>query len=173
MSVVKAYVASSGRAQTAVSSAPTTPMATVRPKLRQGWWNNHTIRPATTANTPTMRWLVTVSASSSAGSQRRRRVWSESAKVPRKNNANASASEKENSPAIVLAIVPPMMCWLNAIDLPASVRPGSPVQNMNAVAATAIAAGAGRGARNPRPSTYAAMGRSSDPSAVPILNATL
>ena len=74
----------------------------------------------------------------------------------------------ENSPASVLASVPPMMWWSNFI-----VASPPSLKNRKHVTATANSAGAGRGARMPRPNTYAAIGSRIGPSAVTSLNATL
>ena len=58
---------------------------------------------------------MTAAANRPAGNHNARRVRSAHAKVPRKSKAKASASVKLYSPAMLLARLPPMMCWLNEI----------------------------------------------------------
>ncbi len=64
------------------------------------------------------------SAKSSAGNHIRRPLRSDAASVPKNASANASAIVYENSPASVLASVPPAMCWLNAMPWASELVPG-------------------------------------------------
>ncbi len=66
-----------------------------------------------------------------------------------------------------------MMCWFPAIWVAAAPVPGSPLKKRKIVVPTAKNAGAGLGARRPRPNAYAAAGSAIAPSAVTSLNAML
>ncbi len=141
---------------------------------RIGRWKTHTISAPTTTKIPTTMWHNTAHASSTAGSQRRRRVRSEYARAPRNPIPNVSASENEYSPASALTIGPPMIRWLNWIV--ASWVPGAPatpLKNRKSVVVSANSSGPGRRTLSPRPRPYAAAGIRTRPSAVTTLNATL
>ncbi len=127
---------------------PTATIAATRPVAVRGREHNQITPAAETANTATTRWLVSVAARNTAGSQSPRRRSSANASVPRKNSANAIAIVNEYSPASVLVSVPPMMWWSNVI-----VASPPSLKNRKAVAPTAKSAGAGRGARMPRANT--------------------
>ena len=148
MSVVLPRFTTSGRSQKAVSRTPTAPTAATRVKLRTGCRISQSTIPASTAKIATTRWLVIVSASSNAGNHMGPRRSSARASVPRKKSASANASMNENSPARVLASVPPMMWKSNVM-----VASPPSLKNMNAVAATANSGAAGRGTRMPRANT--------------------
>ena len=91
---------------------------------------------------------MTVSARKTAGIHIAPRRSSARASVPRKNSDIANAIMNENSPAKVLASVPPMMWRSNVmVESPPSLK------NMKAVAATANNGAAGRGTRMPRANT--------------------
>src|SRR5262249_17628463 len=145
MFVVYESVAISGTDHSALSRKPTAPIETARLALFNGCWKSHTAKAPKTAKIATTKWLMRHAVSSTAGSHNRFRVRSAVAKVPKKSSANAIAIVNEYSPASVLASVPPMMRWLNAIVVAADDDPGSPVKNNNAVDAIANAAGVGFG----------------------------
>jgi hypothetical protein len=89
-----------------------------------------------------------VSASSTAGSHNEPRRSSARARVPRKSSESDRAIMNENSPASVLARLPPMMWMSNVIvESPASMK------NMKTVAPSAISGAAGRGTLIPRANT--------------------
>jgi hypothetical protein len=148
-------------------------MAATIGNVRLGRRASHTMSAPTTANMPTTRWLITTAANRTAGKHIRRRCSSEYARAPRKKSASARAKVNENSPAKLLARLPPMMCWFPAIRVASASAPGAPLKKRRTVAPTANRAGAGRGARRPRPNTYAPAGSAIGPNAVTSLNAML
>ena len=128
---------------------------------------------ATATKMPTMTWLSTVAASSSAAQTGRRPPRNVSANTPRKHRAKHKAMVKENSPARVLASVPPMIRWLKAAFANGAVVRGSPRKNRNASVAIPMNNGAGNRSRSPRPKTNADAGSATAPTAVMSLNAML
>ena len=168
MSVVLPRFTANGTSQNAVRSTPTTPIAASRVALRSGRKTSQMTIAPTTAKMPTTTWLMTVNASSTAGSHIGPRRSSARASVPRKNNDNANAIMNEYSPANVLASVPPMMWKSNVM-----VASPPSLKYMKAVAPTANSGAAGRGTRMPRANTYAPAGSINGPSAVTSLNAML
>ena len=93
----------------AVTRAPTAPMAAATDRLRTGRrWSQITTAPTMT-NTATIRWLMTVAASRAAGTAKPLRSSRARASDPRKNSPRAMAMQKENSPARVLARLPPQI----------------------------------------------------------------
>ena len=93
----------------AVMSAPTPPMAAASDRFRIGRRCSQMTSAPTATNTVTIRWLMTVAASSTAGSPKPVRSSSARARAPRKNRPRPMAMQNENSPASVLARLPPQI----------------------------------------------------------------
>ena len=80
----------------------------------------------------------------------------------------------EYSPAVVLAKVPPMMCWLPAISVSSGDVPGFPLKKRKMTAPTANSGGPGLGMRETPPEHVRRRpAAATGPSAVTILNAML
>ncbi len=107
MSKVLWRVNHSGIVHTALSSVPTTPIASATLMFRNG----RCIRKMTTAaivtNMATITWLITVSPSSSAGSHSRSRSSRAFTAAARKKMASDRAIPNENSPAALEYRLPP------------------------------------------------------------------
>ena len=99
----------SGTVQIAVRQKATTATPSAAGRLRSGRRCSQITTAPTATNTATMRWLMTVAASSAAGSASPFRSSSDRARAPMKNSPRARAMVKENSPARLLARFPPQI----------------------------------------------------------------
>ncbi len=104
---VYACVATSGKLHVAVSSNPTIDTGMAIRHVARGRWQSHTTRPRNAAKSATTMCDITQHASNTAGTHGRRPVRSVNASAATKNNPSERASVKLNSPARLLARLPP------------------------------------------------------------------
>ncbi len=107
MLCVYACCHSSGSSHTALSATATAPTGIAIAQVRRGRRVSHSRTAAIPTKIATTMCDMIAKAMSTAGSQRRLPVSSVYASAPNPNSANASAMQNENSPASVLAMLPP------------------------------------------------------------------